>query len=238
MKRRLTLLALLALTSCGPSAGPSSFSGPSGPSSLFDSASSGPSSLFGSFSGGGGDGGETLLAVPRFNTPGALCGNPGLTGRRVAPVTSSTSGCGIARPVKITAVNGLTLSQPATVDCATANSLSVWVDGAVKAAYRDARGLRVAASYSCRTRNHRAGARLSEHAKGKAIDISGITLASGRTVTLLEGWGRGADGRKLRRLHRAACGPFGTVLGPESDSYHRDHFHFDTASYRGGPYCK
>jgi len=37
---------------------------------------------------------------------------------------------------------------------------------------------------------------------------------------------------------RAACGPFGTVLGPESNRFHRDHFHFDTARYRSGSYCR
>ena len=33
-------------------------------------------------------------------------------------------------------------------------------------------------------------------------------------------------------------GGFGTVLGPESDQFHQDHFHFDTARHRGGPYCR
>lgn len=31
----------------------------------------------------------------------------------------------------------------------------------------------------------------------------------------------------LKRLHRSACGVFGTVLGPEANEAHRDHFHFD-----------
>jgi len=30
----------------------------------------------------------------------------------------------------------------------------------------------------------------------------------------------------------------GTVLGPEANRFHRDHFHFDTAEYRSGPYCR
>ena len=32
--------------------------------------------------------------------------------------------------------------------------------------------------------------------------------------------------------------PFGTVLGPNSDRFHRDHFHFDMASYSSGAYCR
>ncbi|MDX5403468.1 MAG: extensin family protein, partial [Rhodobacterales bacterium] len=25
---------------------------------------------------------------------------------------------------------------------------------------------------------------------------------------------------------------------PESDRFHRDHFHFDTARHRNGPFCR
>ncbi|MEM9755898.1 MAG: extensin family protein, partial [Pseudomonadota bacterium] len=25
---------------------------------------------------------------------------------------------------------------------------------------------------------------------------------------------------------------------PESDRFHQDHFHFDVADYRSGPYCR
>ena len=32
--------------------------------------------------------------------------------------------------------------------------------------------------------------------------------------------------RFLRTLHRSACKVFGTVLGPDSDRWHRNHFHF------------
>ena len=31
----------------------------------------------------------------------------------------------------------------------------------------------------------------------------------------------------LRAVHAAACGPFTTVIGPDGDVHHRDHFHFD-----------
>jgi hypothetical protein len=98
--------------------------------------------------------------------------------------------------------------------------------------------LRVAAHYVCRTRNHRAGAKLSEHAKGRAIDISALHLRDGTQVTVLEGWGSRAYGPALRSMHERACGTFGTVLGPGSDGYHEDHFHFDVAQHGNGPYCR
>ena len=40
------------------------------------------------------------------------------------------------------------------------------------------------------------------------------------------------EGTFLRRLHKGACGIFGTVLGPEANEAHRDHFHLDLAPRR------
>jgi hypothetical protein len=42
----------------------------------------------------------------------------------------------------------------------------------------------------------------------------------------------------LRRLHRGACGTFGTVLGPEANEAHRDHFHFDLAARKRNAFCE
>jgi hypothetical protein len=42
----------------------------------------------------------------------------------------------------------------------------------------------------------------------------------------------------LRRLHKGACGVFGTVLGPEANELHRDHFHFDLATRRYNALCQ
>jgi hypothetical protein len=42
----------------------------------------------------------------------------------------------------------------------------------------------------------------------------------------------------LRRIYKAACPYFRTTLGPGSDGYHEDHFHFDTSARSGGAYCR
>lgn len=43
----------------------------------------------------------------------------------------------------------------------------------------------------------------------------------------------------VRKLHAGACGTFTTVLGPEANEAHRNHFHFDLAERRrGGAYCQ
>lgn len=177
----------------------------------------------------------------QISTKGSVCGDPMIQGEAVGRVEGK-GGCGIADAVKIRSIGGITLSQSAVIECSTAQSLKNWVeDHAVPAIGKRGGGvssLRIVSHYACRTRNSKRGARLSEHSKGKAIDIAGFGLQDGSEITVLSDWGRGKEGRILKDLHASACGPFGTVLGPNSDRHHKDHFHFDTASHRGGAYCR
>ncbi|KAF0677214.1 extensin-like domain-containing protein [Profundibacterium mesophilum] len=173
---------------------------------------------------------------------GGLCGMPSLAGSVLPAVSSPVDGCGIEAPVRVEAVGGVALSPSAVLDCSAAEALATWVKTGLKPAVGRRGGgvssIRVAADYACRTRNSRAGAKISEHGRGRAIDISALLLKDGTRIDVEQGWGERRDGALLRRLHGAACGPFGTVLGPDSDVYHRDHFHFDSASYSMGSYCR
>ena len=181
------------------------------------------------------------MAKREARRKGQVCGDPDLQGDVVGYVPGRLGGCGIPEAVRLRSVSGVTLSQPALMNCTTAKALKSWTERGAKPALRRKGGglasYRVAAHYACRTRNNQPGARLSEHAKGRAIDISGFTLRDGTQLTVLRDWNSG-NGRALKSMHKAACGPFGTVLGPNSDRFHRDHFHFDTARHRGGPYCR
>jgi hypothetical protein len=177
-----------------------------------------------------------------FGRKGSLCGVDAIKGTTLSPIGGKLKGCGIPDPVQVTSVQGVALSTPAVTDCTTAKALNAWVKGAVLPRVGKLGGgvarLEVAASYSCRPRNNQAGAKLSEHGRGHAIDISGITLKNGVTISVLKGWADRTHGAMMKALHKAACGPFGTVLGPASDGFHRDHFHLDTARYRSGSYCR
>jgi len=141
-------------------------------------------------------------------------------------------------------VAGVALEPPAPMNCRTARALAVGVEkGPKRSAPRELGGARLDAvltsgTYACRTRNHMMGGRLSEHAVGNAIDVHAFRLSDGRIVGLKGDWRRGAAGAFLLASWRAACGPFGTVLGPDHDAPHEDHFHFDTASRTRGPYCR
>lgn len=178
----------------------------------------------------------------KLRAKGAICGDPDIQGEVVGRVTSGVIGCGVTQAVRVRSVSDVTLSQRAVMDCGTAQALKSWINDAAKPALSNKggglKGLRVAAHYACRTRNNKKGARISEHGKGRAIDISGFQLRDGSMITVLTGWTARDYGQALRDMHRGACGPFGTVLGPNADSHHRDHFHFDTARYRSGSYCR
>lgn len=183
-----------------------------------------------------------LQILPPGPVAGSICGVRGIKGERLRPIAGRISACGVERPVRVTSVDGLTLSQAAIMDCPTAIALYTWAQRGLKPAIGrlggGPRGLKVAAHYVCRTRNGQTGAKVSEHGKGRAVDISAVTLANGQELTVLRGWQHPQHGRRFRAMHSAACGTFGTVLGPNSDRFHRDHFHFDTARYRSGAYCR
>lgn len=49
-----------------------------------------------------------------------------------------------------------------------------------------------------------------------------------------------AEGRMrfLKEVHASACRVFGTVLGPEANQAHENHFHFDMAERSSGSFCE
>lgn len=173
---------------------------------------------------------------------GAVCGLNDIKGVTLAPIAGRVAGCGLEDGVRVESISGVALTQRSVMDCRTALALRTWVkDAVIPTVGRTGGGvaaLRVAAHYACRTRNNQKGAKISEHGRGRAIDISSIVLRNGAEITVLEGWRDRRQGPILKTVHRAACGPFGTVLGPNANRFHQDHFHFDTARYRSGLFCR
>lgn len=184
---------------------------------------------------------EQALFKRRRLRKGSVCDDIDIQGTTVGSVVAKLPGCGAKNAVRVKSIAGVTLSQDSVMTCETAKALKHWISKDVEKAFgRRNRvvSLRVAAHYACRTRNNRPGAKISEHGRGKAIDISGFKLEDGTLVTVLEGWKARDTRKRLAKIWKAACGPFGTVLGPEADRHHRDHFHLDVARHRGGSYCR
>ncbi|MBO6782493.1 MAG: extensin family protein [Alphaproteobacteria bacterium] len=88
-------------------------------------------------------------------------------------------------------------------------------------------------TYACRNVNGATAGRRSQHATANAIDISGFTLADGRRISVLRDWGTDTPaGRFLADVRDEGCGLFNTVLGPEYNDRHQDHFHLDLGRFR------
>ena len=182
----------------------------------------------------------TPPAPPAPPEPDLACA-PLLAGGKVvarpAPPVSDGESCGIAAPVTLDAVvlkdgSRVDLVPPALMRCDLADRLADWLRDDVAPSTEAEGGLlgiADAAAYVCRTRNGLAGARISEHARGNAIDILAFRFAK-RVVGLT---GASAAG-VLATLKTSACARFSTVLGPGSDAFHAFDLHLDLEHRRNG----
>ena len=155
------------------------------------------------------------------------------------------NGCMVPNAWEVRSLGTVTFSQPAILNCGMAEPVYSWLEDVVQPTAQRSFGesvvsIDVVASYSCRPRNNRSGAKMSEHGFGNAIDIAGFTLESGRKVTVQQGWWGSSDERRfLHTVHDRACGEFHTVLGPDSGRDHRDHLHLDLQNRENGStYCR
>lgn len=147
------------------------------------------------------------------------------------------SACGAERPFEMAAANGglVRLNPPATLRCPMIPQVDRWVRYTIEPAARHyfrmpVTEVKVAGSYACRPMNHKVGGNLSEHGHANALDVSGFVLADGRRISVKKGWrGTPAERGFLRAVHSGACKEFTTVLGPNYNTLHHDHFHVDLA---------
>lgn len=157
--------------------------------------------------------------------------------------------CGLTRPFKVTALQGgaVAFNATATLDCSMVAELEEWVANVVQPAAQARFGQSVTqinsmGSYSCRGMNNQAGAPLSEHSFGNALDIGGFVLSDGRQISIVRDWTHGDEQTRafLMEVHGGSCQHFSTVLSPGSNAFHYNHIHVDLAIHgRGGRHiCK
>jgi hypothetical protein len=160
---------------------------------------------------------------PAASAPKTL---PALGPVRSPPFTGSI------RPVEV--------KPNATLACPIVSALDQWITASVQPAAMRWFGQPVAeikqiSAYSCRGMNGQAGAKISEHAFGNALDIAAFTLADGRQVVVRTAWnGAPEEQGFLHDVQGAACQQFTTVLAPGSNSFHYDHIHVDLMRRSGG----
>jgi hypothetical protein len=163
----------------------------------------------------------------------------------IMPNQVGSGGCRTIDTIKISGL-AVETSNLGPMTCPLAASFAAWAKHAVHPAARQYLGSEIArietmGTYSCRKINGAGSGRLSQHAFGNAVDVSAFILKDGRRVSVLGGWNGKADERAfLRRLHQSACKRFGTVLGPNYNAAHANHFHFDMAKSMkdGSAYCR
>ena len=179
-------------------------------------------------------------------------GCPALMDGRIKAVYTealSDGECGERSPLKLTEIAKpqIVLSGSPLVNCAMATRLADWaeqIDGLAKIHLGTGlKRLVTGPGYQCRRRNGAADGKISEHGFANALDVLGFELADGRKMDILSnlmvnpvsGDLSGAEppeplsveNQFLETAHKKACELFTTVLGPQANAAHKDHFHLD-----------
>jgi len=154
------------------------------------------------------------------------------------PNRQFSSGCSQIDSITLLDV-GADVTNLGPVKCELAGKFAAWTEYAVKRAARkylgsDLKRIETMGSYSCR--NIAGSGKLSQHAHANAIDVSAFVLTDGRRITVENNWKSGRrEMQFLAAIHDSACKRFGTVLSPNYNAAHRDHFHLDMS---GNGYCR
>jgi hypothetical protein len=162
-------------------------------------------------------------------------------GFRPLPDRDFGNGCSALGSVQLLEI-GTPVTNLGAMTCPVARQFARWTREALQPAAGAWLGSKVVriesfGTYSCRPVNSQEGARLSEHGRANAVDVAAFVLADGRRIKVLDGWNSDDEDvrRFFRAIHQAACRRFRIVIGPDADSFHRDHLHFDMGQ---GPYCR
>jgi hypothetical protein len=154
------------------------------------------------------------------------------------PPRSNGGQCGYDDAVRFRSGGALSLSyRPGDLgtSCPVAAALALWEWHVVQPAALEHLGRKVASidhfgSFSCRRIYGRSEGAWSEHSTANAIDIAGFRLEDGSRITVLGNWAKGGPKSAfLRDVRDGGCDLFATVLSPDYNAAHRDHFHFDQA---------
>ena len=187
---------------------------------------------------------SSAIAVSRG--AGQCLAKLGQEGTQFTPIPDRyyEAGCSTVNAVSLNALQGdaarFSLANIGPITCPTADLMVGWARFGVDRAARQILGspldrIETMGSYSCR--NVAGSGRRSAHASAEAVDVSAFILADGRRISVLDDWSDGpkAEREFLQVVHRSACKRFGTVLGPDYNSAHRNHLHLEKGD---GSFCR
>lgn len=148
-------------------------------------------------------------------------------------------GCSALGSVKLLDI-GVPATNLGAMTCNLAANFAAWARYGVQPAARLILGAEIErietfGTYNCRP--IAGSGKLSEHAHSNAVDVSAFVLSDGRRISIEKDWNGDRQTRQFLEIVRAsACKRFRTVLSPDYNAAHHDHFHFDMGG-RGG-FCR
>ena len=160
------------------------------------------------------------------------------TGAVYQPLGDLTKeGCALSGAVQLQSVatnfGAVTISGEPIMLCSFARQFVSWVrdiGAPLTLAYTGARltTIETGPGFVCRNRYNQPDAKISEHAKGNAIDIAAFALSDKQRISVKPQPNDPANAQELLRIFRTSgCGYFTTILGPGSNAAHEEHLHFD-----------
>ncbi|MBI1869252.1 MAG: extensin family protein [Methylocystis sp.] len=166
----------------------------------------------------------------------------GVTAQAAPAPLDHNEACVVAMPIQVKTVTGryglgsaIQFPNQPLIDCRLAEPLAHWLGEVVAPIFAanfssPLRAVRTGPGYECRNRNREATSKISAHAMGLALDISGFELANGQIVSVGSANDPVAEA-VLRTIRTAGCGWFTTILGPGADAAHADHLHVDVQQH-------
>lgn len=167
---------------------------------------------------------------------------------RSLPRVDDGEGCGIDKPIAVDRISETVRIVPeAILRCETALQLARWTRTVVTSASMTAlpekgrlTAINHASAYVCRKRNGAENGKISEHARGNAIDLASLEFEKGTVpMAIVTQTDSDLAAAFQRSLNATACLYFATVLSPGSDEAHQNHMHLDVIERSGGfRYCR
>ncbi|MEM7470277.1 MAG: extensin family protein [Pseudomonadota bacterium] len=144
--------------------------------------------------------------------------------------------CGIANRVSLSRLGPARL-RPVETTCAVALRMKMWERHSLQGLAQKHLDTSITSighlsSYNCRPIRG-SSTQMSLHATAEAIDIVGFGLADGRQLSLIADWDR--EAAFFRDVRDTACRWFKTVLSPDYNALHANHFHLQS---RGWGTCR
>jgi hypothetical protein len=146
-------------------------------------------------------------------------------------------GCTVEGAIELDAVSSpfgnVSIPGKPIMVCAFARQFTSWVRDVAAPLTLAYLGSKLAAIETgpglvCRTKYGTPGEKMSEHAKGDAIDITAFRAEDGRRLSVKDANASAQiDGVLMKTLRTTGCGYFTTVLGPGSNEAHKEHLHLD-----------